>query len=732
MARGKPVGTCFAEIDLDSTKLEQALKKTHDTLISGSIKVEDAYKSLGIKSDQVYNMMRANATAAVGFIKNKTLSSNEEIARAQKAAADKIKSINEQQYGAQTSLIDSLKQNWMALSAVAVTAYMSITRAFSEGRGIASAAMEIGKMAQISGLSTDQFQKFAYAAKMSDVESESLAVGMKRLAKNMEESSQGTGDAKKWFDVMGISVKDLNAGGLKPLDQMMGELSDKFIGWEDGTRKIAIATALFGRSGEALIPMLNKGKSGLTEFYSEAERLGIVLSPDIVRKGQEAEDSFKRFEAQLKSFKLSLSPVVSEFAKYLGILTDVIAKGKELAFPPTPKGPAYTLTGQEKNLFSLWGIDVTRGAGVKRTPELWELFGSASMAEKAKLALPPELPKEYPISKAGEDLWKSFKEGEGIIKIIRGDVVEMVPVIKDYESWWDKTNMDLEKIQLQLKMVSDASAKWGAEEPLGLKPGEMMLEGTIYDVKFWERITKEIADLQLQQKMTTMPGTTGWGGEEPIGLKPGEMMMGGTKYSIKEYENQMKTTERFWDDITHHMGDSFSNNFIDLVNGGFKDMEGFVKRFGMDALSIMEKLIMNAMIFGNIMGEKNAEGGYGGIIGWLGGLFKGGGGGGGYTPFTETETPWGFFMAQHGFEGMVDRPTAFLAGERGREYVNITPESKMGKGGGQTVVNYYNSSTNTNINRVDAVDAYSFEQHFGPSVLKVLQKNKRLRGIMSQ
>jgi len=76
----KPMGTGVVELDLDSTKLERNLKRVNESLVSGSIKVEDAYKSLGIKSDQVYDMMRANAVAAVDFIKNKTLSSTEEIA----------------------------------------------------------------------------------------------------------------------------------------------------------------------------------------------------------------------------------------------------------------------------------------------------------------------------------------------------------------------------------------------------------------------------------------------------------------------------------------------------------------------------------------------------------------------------------------------------------------------------------------------------------------------------
>ncbi len=107
---GKPIGTAIASIDLDSTKLEQGLKRTNEALVSGSIRVEDAYKSLGIKSDLVYDMMRKNATAAVDFIKNKTLSSTEEIARAQTAAALKITQINEQQYGKQISIFEAYKQ----------------------------------------------------------------------------------------------------------------------------------------------------------------------------------------------------------------------------------------------------------------------------------------------------------------------------------------------------------------------------------------------------------------------------------------------------------------------------------------------------------------------------------------------------------------------------------------------------------------------------------------------
>jgi len=65
---GKPVGVAYAEIDLDSNKMEQGLKRVHDSLVNNTIKTEDAFKQLGIKSDSVYDKMRQNAELAYNKI----------------------------------------------------------------------------------------------------------------------------------------------------------------------------------------------------------------------------------------------------------------------------------------------------------------------------------------------------------------------------------------------------------------------------------------------------------------------------------------------------------------------------------------------------------------------------------------------------------------------------------------------------------------------------------------
>ena len=216
--------------------------------------------------------------------------------------------------------LKSLRDNFLGVAAkigIAIgTFYTAKRMIYDTAVQIASATNEIERQAKVLGIGIDEFQKWTYAAKMSDVNAQELALGLKLLSRNMEDASSGSGDAAKYFSAMGISVKTTE-GHLRPLNDVMGDIMDKFSTWEDGPRKIAIAMQLFGRSGEALIPLLNRGSSGFAELAREAQKLGIILSPDLVRKGGEAEDAFKRIAAQWERLKMSFIPAAKAIAESL-------------------------------------------------------------------------------------------------------------------------------------------------------------------------------------------------------------------------------------------------------------------------------------------------------------------------------------------------------------------------------------------------------------------------------
>jgi len=93
-----------------------------------------------------------------------------------------------------------------------------------------------GKMAQKTGLTTESWLSYQYAASLADVPTETMAKGMERLSKNMVAAAQGSGNAYDAFTSMGISLKD-NSGQLKSVDGMMMEVANKFGTYSDGAEK---------------------------------------------------------------------------------------------------------------------------------------------------------------------------------------------------------------------------------------------------------------------------------------------------------------------------------------------------------------------------------------------------------------------------------------------------------------------------------------------------------------
>lgn len=413
---GKRLGTIFTELGLDSTEFTKAQQKILVESVNTARKIEQNWRILGGQSDLIFNAQKKTIIDSYNAIVNNAKSSAAEIIRAEEAKNAKLKMLNEQQFGAQTSLLDSLRKNWIALTAIATATIYAGMRMYSFGKTIASTLNEIDRLSKVAGISTDQFQKWTYAAKMMDVEAGDLAIGIKKLSVNMDDASRGVGDAAKRFESMGLSVKD-SAGNLKPLDKMMMDIANKFAQWEDGPRKIAIAVDIFGRSGERLIPLLNKGARGFDEFAKEAEKLGIILSPDLIEKGSKAEDVFKKLEAQIRATKLSLAPAALAFANFF----------------------AETIKNAQK-----WGpimggvFDKTSELGKKGLKKWQEIIGYPR--ELMEPSEPSETRFKLPISPkiappAVEDIKKIGEEALNIIKKHEKEVEEasysMIAAVKD-------------------------------------------------------------------------------------------------------------------------------------------------------------------------------------------------------------------------------------------------------------------------------------------------------------
>lgn len=190
----------------------------------------------------------------------------------------------------------------------------------------ADAGDAVFDMAQRTGVSTRVLSSYKLAAEQAGSSLDGLATGFRGLSSRMMDAKNGLTESKRAFETLGVEVMD-SAGALRPMNDVLLDVADRFAGMKDGAEKAALAQDVFGRSGMELIPLLNSGRKGLEEAARQAERLGLVFD----EKAARASDAFNDALAELKgSFAglaketvVSLLPVVRDLAARV---TDTVAK----------------------------------------------------------------------------------------------------------------------------------------------------------------------------------------------------------------------------------------------------------------------------------------------------------------------------------------------------------------------------------------------------------------------
>lgn len=201
----------------------------------------------------------------------------------------------------------------------AVAGMYSLVRVYTD------AGDEAAKAAQKAGISTAAWQEMAYAASLSDVTNEQLAGGYQKLNKAMVGAATGGKKQTAAFKQLGIAVKN-SRGELKASDEVMLEVAEAFSKMPEGAQKTALAMEIFGKSGAALLPLLNGGKEGLKMTRREAEELGLVMGEEAAKGSEEFNDNITRLQARFKGLGMivggALLPAFSDLTAMFSGLID--------------------------------------------------------------------------------------------------------------------------------------------------------------------------------------------------------------------------------------------------------------------------------------------------------------------------------------------------------------------------------------------------------------------------
>ena len=170
-------------------------------------------------------------------------------------------------------------------------------------------------MSTVTGLSTEQLQKYAYAADFVDTSLDTITGSLTKLTSSMNKARDGEGDAAAVFAELGIAVTDAN-GQLRSANDVFDEALDALGGITNATERDAKAMTLFGKSAKELNPLITAGSDKLAKLGKEAEKTGNVLSgPALKALGaqQDAMDKMnKKVEALKNRFAAKLAPAMTK------------------------------------------------------------------------------------------------------------------------------------------------------------------------------------------------------------------------------------------------------------------------------------------------------------------------------------------------------------------------------------------------------------------------------------
>lgn len=175
------------------------------------------------------------------------------------------------------------------------------------------AASSIDDASQRTGMNAETFQQYAYAAKLSGMETEALEKAMIKQQKAFSDAAEGSKTASEAYARLGIDISEVGSSS-EAFDMVIERLA----GMTNETERNALANDIFGKSYADLSPLLNEGAAGIAKLKQEAVDMGAVMSGDAVAAGAQFGDT-------IDSLKMAFGGVTNEIGSaFLPVLQQIL------------------------------------------------------------------------------------------------------------------------------------------------------------------------------------------------------------------------------------------------------------------------------------------------------------------------------------------------------------------------------------------------------------------------
>ena len=397
MATGKPIGTLFVELDLDPTRYMKGQQTLLKEAQHGASILEKNFRNLRTKSDANYDLMRMQAVKSFEAIKNSSQTTANDIVRAERAKADQLKYINEKQFGAQKTLLQGLKDNWLAVTGSIIAAWYAVSKAVSAVSGVAMAAARyetLGVAMEVVDRNAG-YSAYHMAAFQKGLESTGISMAGARQA--LTRMAQAQLDLKHSSDLARVAQDAAVIGAMNSTEAF----NNMVYGIQTANVRV-LRTIGINVSWEESYKKMAKQLGRTSDSFSVSEKATIRLNA-VLEAGKKIAGTYEAAMGTAGKKLLSLERHIDNFKVTVGtgllpVLGELVDEATEW-FKTNGKILAQDMAGWIRGTVEMikWGIKP-----LQIWADLWKTIGFMSGGGVGmRPDLIPEPPKETPSGKTG-------------------------------------------------------------------------------------------------------------------------------------------------------------------------------------------------------------------------------------------------------------------------------------------------------------------------------------------
>ena len=198
------------------------------------------------------------------------------------------------------------------------------------GYDAVQSADELNTLAKQTGVSTDELQKWGYAAELVDVDVTTITSSMKKMKKGLDSNSDA-------FEALGVKTKD-SSGNFRNSTDIFYDTIAALSKIDNETERDIAAMDIFGKSADDLAGIIDDGGAALKAYGEEAENLGLIIGGDTLDKLNETNDTIDKLKATIgASFAEAGATIAQTFAPAMEKVAEVVQMVAEKIRNLTPE-----------------------------------------------------------------------------------------------------------------------------------------------------------------------------------------------------------------------------------------------------------------------------------------------------------------------------------------------------------------------------------------------------------